>query len=177
MAEFDIIFINCGVSTDWLYTHREEIRSNLRSFVEGGGSLYASDWAYYFIELPFPGKIDFYGDDSVAGDAQLGTLGTVTANVIDPVMQAIMGSTTATINFDLSSWAISEALAPDVEVLLQANVRAMDLWGGTSVVPNAPIAARFEVGAGRVIYTAFHNEHQATTIDMREILGEIILSL
>ncbi|MGB0637837.1 MAG: hypothetical protein ACPGTU_00795 [Myxococcota bacterium] len=177
MSEYDIIFLNCGASTDWLTTHREEIRGNLRGFVEAGGSVYASDWAYYFVELPFPGKIDFYGDDSTAGDAQYGWLGMVTANVVDPVMQAIVGSTTASINFDLSSWAISESLAPDVDVLLQANVEAMDLWGGTTVIPNAPIAARFDIGAGRVIYTAFHNEHQGTTIDMREILEEIILSL
>ena len=49
----------------------------------------------------------------------------VTANVVDPVMQAIVGSTTASINFDLSSWAISESLAPDVDVLLQANIEAI----------------------------------------------------
>ena len=178
MSEFDIIFVNCGASTEWLTTHREEIRGNLRGFVEAGGSLYASDWAYYFVELPFPGKIDFYGDDSSAGDAQYGWLGLVTANVVDPVMQAIVGSTSASINFDLSSWAVSESLSPDVDVLLQANVEVMDLWGGRSVIPNAPIAARFDMGAGRVIYTAFHNEHQeTTTIDMREILEEIILSL
>lgn len=178
MAEFDIIFMNCGISQDWYYTARDEVRNNIRTFVENGGSIYTSDWAYYFVELPFPAKLTFYGNDNIIGDAKVGASGTVIANVVDPIMEAIMGSSTAEINFDLDLWVVLESVGPDVEVMLEGRVSVTDGWGGSSgSIPNAPIAARFGFGEGRVIYTAFHNEHAATTIDMTDILEEIILSL
>jgi hypothetical protein len=65
---------------------------------------------------------------------------------------------------------------------LQANVEVVDSWdpsGGTAVVTNSPLAVRFQPSliSGRVIYTAFHNEHDATTLDMRDLLVEIVFSL
>jgi len=179
MAEYDIIFFNCGISDMWLYTEREIIRGNIRSFVENGGSIYVSDWAYYFVELPFAGKIDFYGDDLSYGAPMVGRAGDVFANVIDVTMQAIIGAVGADINFDLPMWVVLESIGPDVSPLLEATIEVADMWGTFSTLSNAPIAVRFEVGdaGGRVIYTAFHNEHAATTLDMTDILEEIILSL
>jgi hypothetical protein len=177
MAEFDIIFMNCGISQDWYYTARDEVRDNIRTFVENGGSIYTSDWAYYFVELPFPAKFTFYGNDNVIGAAKVGVAGTVIANVVDPTMQAIMGASTADINFDLDMWVVLESVGPDVDIMLEGRVFVTDGWGSSTSIPNAPIAARFDFGEGRVIYTAFHNEHAATTIDMTDILEEIILSL
>ena len=177
MAEYDIIFFNCGVSTDWYYVAQEEVRANIRTFVENGGSIYTSDWAYYFVESTFPAKLTFYGNDSVFGAATVGQSGSVLADVVDPTMQAIIGSPVADINFDLDMWAVLESVGPDVDTLLQARVTVTDIWGGGSTIPEAPIAARFSIGEGQVLYTAFHNEHAATTLDMTDILEEIILSL
>ena len=179
MAEYDIIFFNCGVSQSWLTMEREIIRENIRSFVSNGGSIYVSDWAYFFVELPFPAKIDFYGDDLEYGAPMVGSEGSVSANVIDVTMAAIIGSVGADINFDLPMWVVVEGLGPDVNVLLEAEVTVAAGFGTFTTLPSAPIAARFDIGeaGGRVIYTAFHNEHAATTLDMTDILEEIILSL
>jgi hypothetical protein len=177
MAEFDIIFFNCGVSSDWYYMARDEVRNNIRTFVENGGSIYTSDWAYYFVENTFPAKMTFYGNDNTFGAATVGQSGSVLADVVDPTMQAIIGAPTADINFDLDMWAVLESVGPDVETLLSARVNVVDIWGTGTTLPNAPIAARFAIGEGRVIYTTFHNEHAATTLDMTDILEEIILSL
>jgi len=176
MAEFDIIFFNCGVSADWMYGYREEVRMNIREFVNNGGSIYTSDWAYYFVEAAFPAKIEFYSEDTVYGSAQMGASGSVTATVLDPSMEVIIGSATADINFDLDMWVVMEGVDAGVDILLQADVPTWDTWGG-GMVYNSPIAVRFNIGAGRVLYTAFHNEHAATTLDMTDILEEIILSL
>jgi hypothetical protein len=176
MAEFDIIFLNCGISDTWIYSYREEVRLNIREFVDNGGSIYASDWAYYFVEVPFPMKLEFYGEDSIYGMAQVGAAGNVSATVLDPSMEVIIGSAMAEINFDLDMWVVIEGVGAGTEVLLQGDVPIWDTWGSTYLY-NVPISARFDIGEGRVIYTAFHNEHAATTLDMTDILEEIILSL
>jgi hypothetical protein len=177
MAEFDIIFFNCGIADTW-FAHEAQIAANVAGFVNDGGSVYASDWAHYFVEAAFPGKIDFYGEDALYSAPRVGMEGSVTAQVIDPTMQAIIGGSSASINYDLSMWVVPQAVSSDVEILLQARATVLDFWtGSTTTIPNAPIAARFDVSGGRVIYTSFHNEHQATTVHMRDILEEIILSL
>ncbi|MEC8193289.1 MAG: carboxypeptidase-like regulatory domain-containing protein [Myxococcota bacterium] len=179
MAEFDIIFFNCGVNTDWYAYYPDEVRGNIRDFVIAGGSVYASDWAYFFVESSFPAWLTFYGNDAEYGAAQRGVAGTSMARVEDLTMQAIIGEPLAEINFDLDLWVVLESVGPDVDVLLSASVQAYTDMSGlyTSTISEAPIAARFNVGEGRVIYTAFHNEHAATTLDMTDILEEIILSL
>ena len=175
----DIIFFNCGVSQSWLTMEREIIRENIRAFVENGGSIYVSDWAYYFVELPFPTKIDFYGDDMEYGEPMVGSEGSVSASVIDATMAAIIGSVGADINFVLPMWVVMEDIDTDVEILLEAEITVATGFGDMAVLGTVPIAARFDVGeeGGRVIYTAFHNEDAATTLDMTDILEEVILSL
>ena len=176
MAEFDIIFFNCGVGIDWWYTDREDVKRNIREFVGNGGSIYTSDWAYYFVEAAFPAKIEFYGEDTSYASAQVGAAGSVSARVLDPAMEVIIGSAMADINFDLDMWVVMEGVAAGVETLLAADVPIWTGWG-TGELTNVPIAARFSMGEGQVLYTAFHNEHAATTLDMTDILEEIILSL
>jgi len=181
MSEFDIIFFNCGITATWMNNEVEQmtITENIRDFVLSGGSIYVSDWAYAFVEFPFPGKIDFYGVDDAYGLPMVGREGTLEATVIDATMQAVIGSPEAEINFDLPMWVVMESIGDDVSSLLEANIEVADLAGGFTPVANTPIAARFEVGeeGGRAIFTAFHNEYAATTLDMTDILEEIILSL
>ena len=181
MGEFDIIFFNCGITATWMNNEVEKMTTteNIREFVLNGGSIYVSDWAYAFVEFPFPAKIDFYGDDAAYGMPMVGREGMISANVIDPTMQAVIGAVGADINFDLPMWVVMENIGPDVSPLLEATIEVSDLYGGFSEVNDLPIAARFEMGeaGGRAIFTAFHNEHAATTLDMTDILEEIILSL
>ncbi len=180
MARFDMIFFNCGISDyDWM-AYESEIATNVRSYVDAGGSVYASDWAYYLVEKAFSSKIDFYGDDNYYSTAQVGADGPITATVVDPVMMALLGGSTADIMYDLPMWVVPERIESGVEVLLRARVTVDDFWTGyTGTVSDAPIAVRFVFGTGRVIYTSFHNEEQTggTTLDMQKILEEIVLSL
>ena len=182
MAEYDIIFFNCGITETWTDSDidREVIRENIRSFVNAGGSIYVSDWAYLFVELPFPEKIAFYGEeDSMPGAPRLGRSDTVEGAVIDLTMQAIVGSGVADINFEVDMWVVVESISDGVSPLIEATVEVSDLLGSFNTLTDVPIAARFEMGTagGRAIFTSFHNENEATTLDMTDILEEIILSL
>lgn len=166
LAQYDIVFLNCGISEVWATNQQALVGQTLRDYVEAGGSIYASDWSYYTIEASFPDKLDFYGEDSVLGDARVGGRGFVDGLVLDPAMANLLGTNAAQINFDLPEWVVMEGQDASAETLVEADL-------GTF---RAPLASRFTSGQGRVIYTSFHNEVQAT-FDMQRMLEEIVLSL
>lgn len=170
MAEYDIIFFNCGINDTWL-EDRDEIGVNIRAFVEGGGSMYASDWAYGFFEAAFPTAVDFYGEDSVHGSAFVGDVGRIDADVLDANMMAILGANKADLTYDLGAWAVPVSVLSTVQVMVQGDARLY--VGGTQ--QNAPLAVKLERG-GTAIYTSFHNEQQIT-LDMEALLEEIVLNL
>ncbi len=172
LATYDIIFFNCGMTFDWT-TWQGEIGANLVEYVQGGGSVYASDWAYYLVEAAYPAEHDFVNDDALLGDAFVGVAMEVTATVVDTAMADLLGSTSATINFDLDAWV--PMLGANGEVLLEAD---FDIYKGmfSTVGKHGPLATRLHDGEGTVLYTSFHNERQSTS-DMAALLQEIILSL
>lgn len=173
MAEYDIIFLNCGISDGW-FSQKGTVGNNIKEYVEGGGSIYSSDWAHYFFEAAFTDALDFHGNDDNVNDARIGKSTHVPATVLDANMIAIIGSSSADLNYNLGSWVIADTAKSTVDVLIRGNA-PIDPWYGGGTVSNAPLAVRFEKG-GTALYTTFHNEAQAT-IDMEALLEEIILSL
>lgn len=167
LARYDIVFFNCGMGERWL-DHADEIGDNLRAYVRGGGSVYASDWAYYLVESGWPSQHEFVGPDQNPHGAQVGNRQDITADVLDPAMIAALGSSTAQIRYDLGGWAVIESTSG--ESLLEGVYRHS---GGQQ---RGPLATRLDDGAGTVLYTSFHNESQSTA-DMAVLLQEIILSL
>lgn len=172
MAGYDLIFLNCGMDEDWRYAASELVGANVKAWVQGGGSLYASDWAFHAIEASFPQAIDFWGADAFPDEAYGGESGYLEAAVIDSTMQAVLGSDSAMLNYDLSGWVVAEGAAPQVEVLLTGSAKTF--WSNKPV-HDAPLAMKFENG-GRVVFTTFHNEAQITE-DMEIVLKEMILTL
>lgn len=167
LAQYDIIFFNCGMGEAWTQ-HKEEVTDNLKQYVRNGGSIYASDWAYWLVESTWPGQNDFLGNDlpinTLAGAAQQ-----IEADVLDPAMVAALGSNTANLNYDLPGWAAMTG--SDAEVLIRAQFRVQGAGMQTG-----PLATRIHDGEGMALFTTFHNEQQ-TTNDMLVLLDEIILSL
>ena len=170
MGEYDIIFFNCGIDDGWL-VRRSEIGVNIASYVEGGGSIYASDWAYGFFEAAFPTAIDFYGDDDTHGEAFVGDTSRVDADVLDADMMALLGSNKAELRYDLGGWVVPVSTLSTVQVMLRGDARL--IYGG--VQANAPLAMKLYRG-GTALYTTFHNEQQIT-LDMAALLEEIVLNL
>ena len=173
MAEYDIIFFNCGMDDSWTRGGTyDEVATNVKQYVQSGGSVYTSDWAYNIFEAAFPAAADFYGDDDTLGSAYWGADGYLTASVVDSTFQQLLGSSTAQLNYDLASWAVVESAGSNTDVLIRGDA-PLYLWG---TVSNSPLAIRAYFGSGVALYTSFHNEQQVT-VDMESILEEIILSL
>ena len=177
LAQYDIIFFNCGMDDTWAYgfggISLNEIRQNLREFVQDGGSIYASDWAYYMIEAPFPSLITFAGDDSSYSSAAVGESGYYTVNVLDPGLRTLLGSNTASINYDLPSWVVPASTSSG-EILVRGSVLFYENW--TSLVTKDVPLVISGSDNGRILYTSFHNETQ-TTVDMDRMLEQMALDL
>jgi hypothetical protein len=171
MSDYDIIFFNCGMGDAWMQ-HEDEVGDNLREYVRNGGSIYASDWAYWLIEVGWPGEHDFHGTENNPRGALVGASQELDAQVLDPAMAAALGSDTAHLNYDLDSWAAMEDA--DAEILIRADYKWWAGFGKES--QEGPLATRIRDGEGTALYTTFHNEQQ-TTQDMLVLLEEIILSL
>jgi len=174
MAEYDIIFFNCGMSSSWT-TQYEVVGTNIEEYVADGGSVYASDWAYYIFEAAFPDAVDFYGDDTQAGDSYVGISGYLSANVINSTFQDRLGSEVAQLYYDLEIWAVPETADAEVSVLLSGDAPILDEWKMDTIM-GSPLAVRVDHEAGVAIYTTFHNVSQIT-VDMQALLEGIVFSL
>ena len=179
MTGFDIIFLNCGMVENGLISNPTVI-NNLRAFVDAGGSLYVSDWAYDYIEIGWPSAIEFWGDDSTPNSAAFGLDGFLTGQIADSALSSVLGGSTVTLNYDLGAWIVTEGVGPGTRVLVSGPAPALDVSNPYNpqvvTVNNAPLMVQFEHGQGKVMYTTFHNEAQ-TTGDMDIILEFMVFEL
>lgn len=169
MKEYDIIFFDCGGDHDEiLFSAEPLIVGNLQQFVAGGGSVYASDWAFVYVEWPWPSAIDFVGGDKNSFGAKLGMPGTIQGSVTDPALAAFLGKSLVSINYDLAAWVAVQGAPATTEVHLTGDVPLV----GNGV----PLMLSHSPGAGKVLYTTFHNEKQVTG-DMIQILKFLVFQL
>lgn len=105
LSHYDIIFFNCGMSEHWML-HASDVTDNLYEYMENGGSIYASDWAYFLFEATLPTAADFYGDDVIQRNAARGVAGQFDAHILDANFQATVGSDHATLTFNLPEWVV-----------------------------------------------------------------------
>ncbi|MCW9705728.1 hypothetical protein [Fodinibius salsisoli] len=84
---YDIVFINCGASEEYLFPSKEKTHghahdqafhaksllaekeiSTINDYVQNGGMLYTTDLAYNYTEQVFPSYIDFMGDPGASAE-------------------------------------------------------------------------------------------------------------
>lgn len=99
LSAYRVLFFDCGSAALKWVRRFPEIGQNLRAFVMAGGSLYASDLSWAYIEAAFPDAIDFYGPDDLpsgpmASDGPQRVIGQqdYPATVDDPVLAAYLGT-------------------------------------------------------------------------------------
>jgi len=166
LAEYDVIFLTCGFdSRHWLLpgdlgqaerpgVHRAKyndemmarVRDALRSYVGGGGTLYASDWRLTLIRLCFEELFD--GEDIVEGSKQ-----TLVADVVDDGLRDVLGSKVE-LKFDLAGWKPARFAADKAKPYLRGEYEAN--VGGARTTAPLLITVPFEKGT--IIFTSFHNE-------------------
>ncbi len=203
MSAYDVIFIDCGSKLDSIFvtTAKASIIANVKAFVAAGHSLYASDWAWQIVENAFPDAIDFYGDDLSIKKSTTGpstTTGprqgpgptlaakkagaasyTMTGNIVDSGLSAVVGKATTTIYEDLGTWVVMQAAGTGTTVEIEASVKdiapAKGDWG------TVPLVVRFPSGTGHVVYTSFHNiavkDAGGSVDDIKAILTYLVFTL
>ncbi len=192
LSEYDVLFLDCGMRGTGEYVYNDastrddglvsdaSIIANLRDYVEYGGKLYASDWAYELVERAFPDYIDFLGNDDNIDAAQRGlTARNVQARVVDEDLREALelpeGSDDLNLVFNNSDWAVMEDSS--ARVLIRGDVAYKDRENGDEVsLPDVPLLVTFDVGdrGGKVVYTSFHNEAQ-TTDDVQRIIEYLVI--
>ena len=160
LAQYDIIFLNCGLRE--MYT---EHNGNIFDFVNNGGILYATDWAFKYLEgITGDGQqyIDFL--DNEKSGISMSTEATIfDQDLIDwlDVNFNITINNNNTILLDefIGGWQVVDS-ANDANVVSWFNGPAYFRdETGAAVTINKDLAFTFQVGNGGVFYSSFHTEN------------------
>ena len=173
LGQYDIIFFNCGsAALKWVNGY-PEITTNLRDFVNDGGSLFASDLAWAYLEAPFPNAVDYYGTTDLPsqsldpdGPQRVMAHQSVAATVEDPDMAEYLGTSTFTAEFGSGPLIGVDAGGSNTTVHVRGLVKIEDesLQGFHIEGQPLVLSSQPQPGAGRIIYTSFHNDEQADTL-------------
>jgi hypothetical protein len=185
MAQFDIIMFNGGhVEEDIVYDEQAgnsgdavAIVANIVEYVQKGGSIYASDWAYDDIEIGWPGRVEFVGKDALPNDAEVGGPQTVDATISDGALAEWLGSDDGhiDIDYDLSTWPAAVDVDESVSVHMQGSVN-VQIGPTSDTVNESPLLVSFNDGDGKVVYASFRVAANAST-DMLLTLQYMMYSL
>ncbi|MCP8308395.1 MAG: hypothetical protein H3Z54_06835 [archaeon] len=143
LEKYDVVFINCAP----VYSPVEDTFAPIREFVEEGGVIYASDWAYEYIKGAFPEFVDFVGHVAPSQHA-IGT-------IMDASLKTYLKVDEIEIEYDLSSWVPVSYVSDQVTVYVTNSVE----YNG-EIHENIPTVIGFKYGKGYVVYTSFHNAAQ-----------------
>ncbi|MDX9719404.1 MAG: hypothetical protein RBU37_01560, partial [Myxococcota bacterium] len=154
----------------------QQMTFNLVTFVQSGGSIYVSDWAYFWAEMAFPDIIDYYGDDTQEGVAKVGIVyDALVANVVsDSFQRALDGAETITIQFNWPAWVLAESVSFSSTV----HILAPTVQTFTSTLHDVPLVVSHKPTptSGTVFFTSFHHEAQLTR-QMEEVLRFLVFQL
>ena len=174
LDKYDIIFFNCGsVALDWI-NDEQIIRQNVKNFVLAGGSIYASDLSWAYVEGTFPDAIDFWGEDDLPSmhlqEPQIAEgQQDVPSVVMDPVLASYVGLTSFTAKYGAGPLIHVDEAGEGTQVHIQGTVK---LECDSCIFPkkdSGPLVMSFTPapGAGRAIFTTFHNDEQADELILK----------
>jgi hypothetical protein len=176
LKKYDILFMNCG-SWHWkVLSQFPEVKDNIKNFVLGGGSLYMSDLSWVYSEAAFPLAIDFMGNDAswtpMSGDGpqQMEGNQTVDATINDGNLGLYVGTVNFTAKFDEGPLIVVDSGGESTFVHIIGYIKQFK--------KSFPLVLSYQPASesGRVIYTTFHNDAQATEL-MKKILYYLVFLL
>ncbi|MBN2799955.1 MAG: hypothetical protein JXX28_12485 [Deltaproteobacteria bacterium] len=168
LSDYDALFFPGGsLEEDVLYDSDgsapagqvDAVLGALTAFVEGGGTLVASDWSYDVVERLWPDPIDFLGDDTVPDAAQLGEVAQVEAEVVSGALEAALGGTAVELSYDFDAWPVMEFAGAETTVYLKG-AAPYRVGMSPQVQNNAPMLVSFPVGSGTVWISSFRYSAQ-----------------
>ena len=127
------------------------------------------------VELGWPDRLDFVGDDTIPDDAQLGEYGEVTALVSDDAMADWLDVSTLAIEYDLPVWPPIESADSAVSTHLLGSV---EYRNGTETyeLSDVPLLVSFGSGEGKVVFSTFRVAKNGSS-DMLLILQYMMYNL
>ena len=136
-----------------------QVQANLLTYVQQGGTLYATDWSYDVVEGLWPDRIEFLGDDLVPDEAQRGETGGVTAHVTDKDMGEAVGADVVVV-YDLIEWPVVESVGADATIHPTGDATWRDGFDDYTIAAS-PMLVSFSDGKGRVVFSSFRYTAQA----------------
>ncbi|MGO2359367.1 MAG: carboxypeptidase-like regulatory domain-containing protein [Mesonia sp.] len=159
LAEYDILFFNCGLDTS-----KAELNDNIYNYVNNGGILYATDWAFPFLEHIH--NLDGNSYLSFAEPHKSGVSLSTEATILDATLSnwlednfGISANGTLTIDEFLNSWQVVES-HDETQVLpwLNGSVDYLDA-NDDFVTDTKNLAFTYQIGEGGIFYSSFHTEN------------------
>lgn len=182
LSRYDLVFFNGGhVEQGVIYDGNpanetpDRVAAALRAYVQAGGAVFATDWAYDVVEGAWPDAIDFVGDDRIPNAAQLGEYADIDAQVTDEALAGFLGKNRIGVAYDLPVWPPMSAVQPYVSLHLSGTVSVRE---GTAVytLPAAPLLVSFSDGQGRVGFSTFRfaaNDGEDSRLVLQHLLGAL----
>ncbi len=152
--EEDVIYDTDGSDADGQV---DAVHAAIKAYVAGGGVVLGSDWSYDVIEVLWPNKVDFLGDDEEPDAAQLGEPETVRASIVHEGMVEAVGGDAINVNFDLDTWPLATSVAEGVKVYVRADEVPYRVGTEAYTQDRTPLAFAFtpEEDGGRVIFLSW----------------------
>jgi hypothetical protein len=154
LRRFQAVFLTCA---DAGGEPSEDLAKVLREYVSNGGTLYTSDLRFDVVAAAFPELVDR------ASVAQ-GVPQDVRAEVISPELRDELGPEIM-LHIKSDRWRPAAFKGDDVSVLLKGPLKTT---AGPTI--DAPLAVRFPLGKGTVIFTSFHSEGTVNDVEAK-LLG------
>lgn len=170
-TEEDVFYDTDGSDTDG---NVPRVLQALRDYVSAGGTVWGTDWSYDVIEQAWPDPVNWHGDDGVPNAAQIGTPGSINADIPDSGLSAAVGGSHVTVAYDLDTWPIIDATGGGVTTL-EVGDAPWRFGMDTGTVSEAALALQFASGKGQVIYTTWTLDANAG--DGEEVIRYLVDSL
>ena len=147
-----IAFLNCGGAHP-----RPIIIQGIKKCLQGGGVVFASDWAADCLDALAVQGLQFHprGGASTVVDAEL----------VDQELRSAIGRDCVELTFDLGGWIPVKTLPGCARVLLRGNVDLAGFLSGQVLAQRVPLAFSVPVDAGQIFFTSFHNHSQITDLE------------
>ena len=154
-----------GVEPDDAFVADPAVLAAVVAWVESGGVLIASDWAYDLAEQAWPDAVSFAREAEGLDAAQSGLSERILATVEDPALAAALGAEQLAVDFDFRAWAVMQDVGPDTTVHLRGDaLYRADQDDVQAELPAAPLLVSFSAGGGRVVLSSFAWWSQAPAV-------------
>lgn len=163
LNSYDILFLNCGAD-EWLASD-PTATANLKSFIENGGVVYATDWMYAYLQSVFATENYMtFSTPEMAGDSDVAMVEVTDVTLTQWLEdQGISVTPSVMINGFLPGWQLVDSFNPSIvnDWLVADNV----MYNGV-IQQNKALAFTYKFQQGGVFYSSFHTHGNLASEDV-----------